>query len=56
MLYWQKRNRDCKQTETMKIMASFSRDISLQAAVNFGLPMGINSNPGGGVFSVVTCG
>lgn len=42
-----------KHTETINIMASFSRDISLQAAVSWGLPMGTNSNPGGGVFSVV---
>lgn len=41
-------------TETIKIMAPFSRESSLQAVVSAGLPMGTNSKPGGGVFFVVT--
>ena len=36
-------------TVTMKTMASCSREISLHAVVRYGLPIGTNSNPGGGV-------
>ena len=43
-----------KRTETMKIIASCSRDISLQATVRSGFPVGTNSKPGGGSFFVVT--
>lgn len=44
-----------KLTETMKIMASFSRDISLHSVVSSGLPMGTNAKPGGGSLSTVIC-
>lgn len=42
-------------TETINIIASRSLEISLQALVSCGLPIGTNSKPGGGVFSVVIC-
>lgn len=42
-----------QRTETMKIIASLARDISLQAVVSSGFPIGTNSKPGGGVLSVV---
>ena len=46
---------EIKLTETMKIMASFSRDISLHRVVSSGLPMGTNAKPGGGSLSTVIC-
>jgi hypothetical protein len=39
-----------RQTVTMKIMASCSRESSLHAMVRAGFPMGTNSKPGGGSF------
>jgi hypothetical protein len=41
-------------TETMKIIASFSRDNSLHAVVSWGFPVGTKSKPGGGFLSEVT--
>ena len=41
------------RTETMKIIASFSRDSSLHAVVSWGFPVGTKSKPGGGFLSDV---
>lgn len=40
-----------KLTETMNIIASFSRDISLHSVVSSGVPLGTNVKPGGGSLS-----
>ena len=42
-------------TETIKIMASRAREISLHAFVRVGLPIGTKAKPGGGLESFVTC-